>query len=467
MRATLEDFFKALRGSGLDVALDAQIDASRALTLVGWRDRELLRDALRATLVKSLPDGELFDECFARFFSFTAFRDWSIARADSAANPAAAEPTIVDNIAVPPAPTFARDGEAAGLSTLAGLSLGGDGTDSAALSKRLREAAREIGLTDIWVFAQKGHYTQRLLRQMGVATLDRAIAEAAAQTPEPAELPALRQARQRLFAEARQYVEQQLALYGRAPTQQLHDDFLRAQPLSAIERRDFQRMHEIVRQIARRLAARHARRRRRQLRGRLDFRKTLRRNATHGGLLFETFWREEVVDRPRVIAICDVSGSVRAHARFLLLFLYSLNELIADIRSFAFTNHLVDVSATFAALPVEPAVDKIIAAVGGRGTDYGGMFLDVAAQVLPKVDRKTTVLILGDARNNHGEPRAEVLESLYRRSRRVIWLNPETRALWGQGDSEMRRYLPFCHIARECATLRQLERVMDDLLRGG
>ena len=457
MRATLEDFFKALRGSGLDVALDAQIDASRALTLVGWRDRELLRGALRATLVKSLPDGELFDECFARFFSFAVFRDWSVPRADSAA----AEPPIVDNIAVPPAPTFARDGEVSGLISLA---LGGDG---AALSKRLREAAREIGLTDIWVFAQKGHYTQRLLRQMGVATLDRAIAEAAGQTPEPAELPALRQARQRLFAEARQYVEQQLALYGRAPTQQLHDDFLRAQPLSAIERRDFQRMHEIVRQIARRLAARHARRRRRQLRGRLDFRKTLRRNATHNGLLFETFWREEVVDRPRVVAICDVSGSVRAHARFLLLFLYSLNELIADIRSFAFTNHLVDVSATFAALPVEPAVDKIIGAVGGRGTDYGGMFLDVAAQVLPKVDRKTTVLILGDARNNHGEPRAEVLESLYRRSRRVIWLNPEARALWGQGDSEMRRYLPFCHIARECATLRQLERVMDDLLRGG
>jgi len=89
----------------------------------------------------------------------------------------------------------------------------------------------------------------------------------------------------------------------------------------------------------------------------------------------------------------------------------------------------------------------------------------VLTQVLPKVDRKTTVLILGDARNNHGDAQVGVLNLLHQRSRRVVWLNPESRLLWGQGDSEMKRYLPFCHIARECSSLKQLERVLDDLLR--
>jgi uncharacterized protein with von Willebrand factor type A (vWA) domain len=337
--------------------------------------------------------------------------------------------------------------------------------DSAALAKRLKEAARQIGLTNIWVFSQKGYYIQKLQRQMGLEALDREIAEASRQTPPSPQVAELRQVRQRVFEEVRNFVEQQLALYGTAPTRQLHDDFLQTQKLANIERRDFQRMHEIVRKIAKRLAERHARRNKRQLRGQLDFRKTLRRNATYGGVLFETFWRSEIVDRPRVIAICDVSGSVRAYARFLLLFLYSLNELVSDIRSFAFTNHLVDVSPTFAAMPVEQAVDKIISAVGGRGTDYGQMFTDVLTQVLPKVDRKTTVLILGDARNNHGDAQVGVLNLLHQRSRRVVWLNPESRLLWGQGDSEMKRYLPFCHIARECSSLRQLERVLDDLLR--
>jgi hypothetical protein len=449
MQAALEDLFKALRGSGLDIALNAQIDASQAVDLVGWADRDLLKNALRTTLVKALPDHAGFDDCFERFFSFSAFRQLRPAPAAQSA------PT-----AVSPAPTFAQGGN--GAPSLAAMVFSGD---SAALAKRLKEAARQIGLTGIWVFSQKGYYIQKLQRQMGLEALDREIAEASRQTPPSAQVSELRQVRQRVFEEVRNFVEQQLALYGTAPTRQLHDDFLQTQKLADIERRDFQRMHEIVRKIAKRLAERHARRNKRQVRGQLDFRKTLRRNATYGGVLFETFWRTEIVDRPRVIAICDVSGSVRAYARFLLLFLYSLNELVSDIRSFAFTNHLVDVSPTFAAMPVEQAVDKIISAVGGRGTDYGQMFTDVLTQVLPKVDRKTTVLILGDARNNHGDAQVGVLNLLHQRSRRVVWLNPESRLLWGQGDSEMKRYLPFCHIARECSSLRQLERVLDDLLR--
>ena len=104
-------------------------------------------------------------------------------------------------------------------------------------------------------------------------------------------------------------------------------------------------------------------------------------------------------------------------------------------------------------------------AVGGNGTDYGQTLLDIEAQLLDDIDRRTTVLMLGDARNNRGQAQAHVMQRLYQRARRVIWLNPEPVSFWGLGDSEMKRYAPYCHIARECNSLAHLENTLDALLR--
>lgn len=463
MQATLEDFFKALRGSDLDVSLNAQIDAARATALVGWGDRELLKSALGATLAKTMPDRAVFDQTFERFFHFDSF-------GTERAGKAGARPDPVPPGEQPPSsPEGSGQGsggpggcQGSGGQALSQLLLSGD---SAALSRRMQQAARDVGLTDIWFFTQKGYYTQKIQQAMGLDLLDREIAEARRQTIAPQRAAELERARKHLFNEVRNFVERKLSMYGTAPTRELHDDFLQTQKLSNIDRRDFARMHEIVRKIARRLAERHARRKRRELRGQLDFRRTMRANAAYGGVMFETFWRSVKVERPRVVAICDVSGSVRQYARFLLLFLYSLDELVSDVQSFAFTNHLVDVSATFAALPVEQAVDRVMQAVGGSGTDYGQVLEDIDAQLMHRIDHRTTVLILGDARNNRGQARAEVMKTLYGRARRVIWLNPEPVSFWGLGDSEMKRYAPYCHIARECNSLRHLERTLDQLLR--
>jgi uncharacterized protein with von Willebrand factor type A (vWA) domain len=463
MQATLEDFFKALRGSDLDVSLNAQIDAARATALVGWSDRELLKSALGATLAKTVPDRAIFEQTFERFFHFDAFGTQRTGKAGARPAPSPPEeqpPSTAEGSGQGSGGPGGCHGSAGqGLSQLL---LSGD---SAALSRRMQQAARDVGLTDIWFFTQKGYYTQKIQQAMGLDLLDREITEARRQTMAPQRVAQLEDARKHLFEEVRNFVERKLSMYGTAPTRELHDDFLQTQKLSNIDRRDFARMHEIVRKIARRLAERHARRKRRELRGQLDFRRTMRANAAYGGVMFETFWRSTKVERPRVVAICDVSGSVRQYARFLLLFLYSLDELVSDVQSFAFTNHLVDVSATFAALPVEQAVDRVMRAVGGGGTDYGQVLEDIDAQLMHRIDRHTTVLILGDARNNRGHARAEIMKTLYGRARRVIWLNPEPVSFWGLGDSEMKRYAPYCHIARECNSLRHLERTLDQLLR--
>jgi uncharacterized protein with von Willebrand factor type A (vWA) domain len=170
-----------------------------------------------------------------------------------------------------------------------------------------------------------------------------------------------------------------------------------------------------------------------------------------------------------VVAICDVSRSVKTVSRFLVLFLYSLNEILEKIRTFIFCSNLIEVTPVFDEYPVEEAVAKIDTGTGldivmGR-TDYGGALLDFKENELDAVTDKTTVLILGDARNNYGDPRTEILREIKERSRRLIWLNPESEPFWGTGDSEMKKYLPHCHLVRKCNTLYHLERLVEVLMR--
>ena len=277
-------------------------------------------------------------------------------------------------------------------------------------------------------------------------------------------LQRLRRGRERLFVEVRGYVSERLQLNGSASLEQLRDGLLADAPLARIDRRDFERMRQLVQRLARRLAARHARRLRRQRRGRLDLRRTLARNAPYGGVPFETCWRRRRIDKPRLIVVCDVSRSVQAHARFLLLLVYGLRELLPDLRSFAFTDHLVDISARFDADPPQLAIEGVLDQVGGSGTNYGSMLRDFAVRELPGVDRRSAVIFLGDARNNRAAPETAVLRSLRQRARRVVWLNPEPRSHWGLGDSEMLRYASCCDAVHECGTLGQLARAVDQLL---
>jgi uncharacterized protein with von Willebrand factor type A (vWA) domain len=215
--------------------------------------------------------------------------------------------------------------------------------------------------------------------------------------------------------------------------------------------------------MAKRIATRYGRNRRRRRRGFLDVRGTLRRNMGYDGVPFVTVWKRRKIEKPRVMVLCDVSGSVAAVAQFLLLFLYSLNEVVSDIRSFAFSSHLIEVSETLERMTIEDAVAKIVADIGFRSSDYGRSLRDFAAGWMDKVDRRTTVIIMGDARSNFTAPRVEVMRALYERAKRVVWLNPESPWSWNVGDSEMRRYATYCHDVREFSRLRDLELLVKDL----
>ena len=458
MQQTIEDFFKAVRAADIEISVADAIEASNTIKLVGFHSRSLLKDALSVTLAKTADEEETLEECFDQFFSFEAFQQGGddLTTAD--------ELLEQQDDGEQDAPAGGDTQEYDGESKLAKMLLN---NEKAELAKGMKEAARELNMTDIWFFTQKGIYTQKIMKQMGVEKLNQEIARLGkGDCPSSiAQANSLRQGRKRLFYEIQNFVEQQLTLYGKTASEKMHQQYLQQMKLSNIEHRDFNNMAIIVQKMAKRLSTMHSKKKKQKQRGQLDFRKTLRKNVAYDGVMFETFWKTKVVNKPRIITICDVSGSVKSYSRFLLLFLYGLSEVLSRIDSYAFTNSLIDISDVFDDYPVEQAVEVAMERVGQGSTDYGQTFLEFKMECMDKLDNKTTVLILGDARNNDGDAQIPVMKDIYKRAKRVIWLNPEPRTFWGTGDSEMLNYLPYCHVAKECNTIKHLERMVDNLLK--
>jgi uncharacterized protein with von Willebrand factor type A (vWA) domain len=415
----------------------------RAAALVGYRERQALKDALASSLAKSQPEKEIFSTAFERYFApDRAFES----REETAAPPQ--EPQPMD-------------------APITQMLLAGD---QAGLSLAMRRAAQQIDVTAIWFFTQKSLYIQRMLKAMGAEGLDRDIRSLSDADGEAAQqrLEALRRARAYLYENARDFVEQQYTLFSGLATEEMMERYLRNLRLSNLEQQDFQRMQAIIQKMVKRLNDLHSRRKRKADRGCLDLKKTLRENIAYQGILFDPQWKRKKVDRPDIVAICDVSRSVEAYARFMLLFLYSLSEAVARIRSYIFCSNLTEVSHVFEECGVEETLVRLQKGIGlgimlGR-TDYGQAWRDFKEKGLDRVSKKTTVIVLGDARNNYGDPQTDILKTVHRRAKRVIWLTPEPASFWGTGDSEMKRYLPYCYMVKECSTVRHLQRVVDFLL---
>ena len=431
MEHVLQDLIAALRGSGVRISVSESIDAMNALRLMGYENRQILKASLSATLAKSRHDKALFDSCFDRFYSLDDFID---PETNFCSTPDS-EPAKED-------------------SPLTWMLLSGDNTG---LSLSMREAARETDISSIWFFTQKSLYIQRILQGMGQEDLNRDIQRLSKEHDRPSQqkVRALKQAKTLLFENVRNFVEQQFSLFAGSATEKILERYLRDIRLSNLEQQDFQRIHVIIKKMVKRLNSLHSRRRKTSKRGALDLKKTLRENVAYQGLIFSPQWKSKKINRPDLMVLCDVSRSVQTVARFMLLFLYGLNEEVAKIRSFIFCSNLVEVSHIFEEYPVEEALVKLQRGVGlgiflGR-TDYGQSLLDFKEKWLDVVSNKTTVLILGDARNNYGNPQTDILKLIHERNKKLIWLNPEAPPFWGTGDSEMKRYLPYCSFSQESA----------------
>ena len=440
----LRDFIKVLRSSDVRVSSSETLDAMKAMSIIGFEDKSLLKESLSQSLAKSMREKEIFSDCFENFFK----EDFM--NIDNASE----EETNKNNIT----------NKIFDIQSNEDLEVLFKSSDKTTLMTALAKASDEVGLRDIKLFTQTGMFTRKILDSMGLQRLNNDIFQASKQGNIERE-ENLKEIRERIRLEVRDYVEHQLKLRTSVSGKQLREDALAQVRLSQVDKSDFVLMTGIVRKMAKRLITLHSRKKRKANRGVLDVRSTLRNNQQHDGLLFKTQWKRKKVDRPKVIAMCDVSGSVANVARFFLMFLYSLSEVLPNIRSFAFSNQAGEVTDLFDTKDIELAAAETLILHGGGSTDYGQSFCDLESFIENDIDRKTTIIILGDGRSNFSDPRTDILKSLQEKSKRIIFLNPEPKTLWGTGDSEMTRYVPYCHKAKVCSSLNDLEKVVEDLLR--
>ncbi|MEM9939574.1 MAG: VWA domain-containing protein [Pseudomonadota bacterium] len=437
----LTDFIRALRSADVRVSTGEAIDAARAVAMIGYSDRVRLSDTLRCVLAKSPVEKETHDRLFDLYFA----RSQS---SDTSSSEAADQPTSDDSETTPDMLSLLENG------------------DETQIAIAMEQAAREVDLADIQFATQVPYYSQQMMKALGVERLESEMMDAFRERSEAGDTRAqeLIDGRQEMFGRAREHAQQAFETFGAGATELFRQDFLSEKSITALDRRDLERMRALVEKMAKRLATKHSRRRHKKNRGQLDVRKTLRANAGFDGVPFDLAWKQTKKDRPKIVAICDVSGSVAQVVRFFLMLLYSLNDVVPDIESYAFSGRLKAVGDTLERQGFNPAMDEIINTIGMSSTDYGQSLSDLKTEYWNVIDRRTTVIILGDGRSNYGDPRIDLFQEMASRAKRLIWLTPEGAGQWGSGDSEMLRYRPYCNAMVHVTTMKDLERVLDEAL---
>ncbi|MFO0675154.1 MAG: VWA domain-containing protein [Polyangiaceae bacterium] len=231
-------------------------------------------------------------------------------------------------------------------------------------------------------------------------------------------------------------------------------------PFTALRGEEVEAVRRAVRALVERLRGGEMVRARRAKRGRLDVSKTMRAAYRTGGVPFVPERRNRRRDKARLVLLCDVSDSVRAVSTFLLEFAYAAQDLFAKTRTFVFVSELGETTNLFESNPIQVALGR---AYGGSvisvvdNSNYGRVFASFVERVLPSIDRRTTVVILGDGRTNFHDDGASHLDAIRERARSLVWLCPEPRSAWASGDSAMRRYAEKCSTVLSVRTVEELE----------
>ena len=441
MERVLTDFVKALRNANVRVSPAETLDAMEVVDRVGYENKDLLKRTLSIVLPKTPEEKDKFSSCFDDFFTDEI------------------KPAV--EVDLPDKNQKANNDS----SDLAKTLMEGS---QAEIMLAIAEAGEESEIREIKYFTQRSVFTRRILEQMGVGKLEDEIMQMGSQndgdTPSDLEQQ-LRSQLTGLRERVSDFVQQQFLLHGDVSGEQLREQVFKSMNMAQIDRSYLQEVHSLVRRMAKKLANMHSRRKKNFRRGKLDIRKTLRDNWVNQGILFNLRWSYKKVDKPKILVICDVSGSVGAYARFMLMFLFSLTEVVSKIRAFVFSSNLGEVTQDFKDAQLEPAIEKALQKHGGGSTDYGQALSDFVSLCLDDIDKKTTVVILGDARNNFGPEKAHLMKLVYERAKQVYWLNPEGKYRWNTGDSVMKNYSAYCTKVFQCGSIDQLERVIATLLR--
>ena len=479
----LAGFIQELREAGLPVSLTENLDAMEAVQHIPLEDREAFKYALAATLVKNNSHWRAFETVFEVYFSLRG-RRYAVGEEG--------EGTELDDL---------PDAEGDGQGDQDGQGMqgggGGEGLSPEELAELLYQALmrgddalmRAIARQAVKRFAgmEPGrpvggtYYLYRTLRNLDLDGLLERLMEQAHQRAEDTQAPLspleeslerdeyeirIEGLKKEIEAEIRRRLVADRGIEAMAKTlrKPLPEDvdFMHA------SREEMGNLRKALYPLTRRLAVRLARKRRHGRKGPLDFRRTVRASLSYGGVPAEPKFRYPRPHKPEIFVIADISGSVAAFARFTLMLVYAISGQFSKVRSFVFIDGIDEVTSFFEGVEdVTEAVHRVnteadVVWVDGH-SDYGHAFEIFWQRWGKEITPKTTVMILGDARNNYHAAQAWVVKEMQHRARHVYWLNPEPKSYWDTGDSIVGDYGAHCDGTFECRNLRQLERFVENL----
>jgi uncharacterized protein len=470
---SLSGFVQELRTAGIPVSLTENLDAVEAIRHIPLEDRDAFKYALAATMVKNNAHWKAFETVFEVYFSLRG-RQYHLTDGETST----ADDLIADLLG-------AREGDGGG---------GTEGMTPEQLAEMLYRALmdgndallRAIARTAVTRYAgmEPGrpvggtYYLYRTLRQLDLdAVLEKMMTAMREQThgefteledrlareEYEARLNALRreveaEIRRRLVADRG---AEAVAKSLRKPLPE-DIDFMHA------SRDELVSLRRAIAPLTRKLAVRLARKRRHGRKGPLDFRSTVRHSLSYGGVPAEPKFRYPRPSKPEIMVVADISGSVAAFARFTLQMVYAISSQFSRVRSFVFIDGIDEVTEYFKGNEdISAAIHRInteadVIWVDGH-SDYGHAFETFWDRWGHDVSPKTTMLLLGDARNNYHASQAWVLAEMAKKARHMYWLNPEPHSYWDTGDSIVSQYATHCDGAYECRNLKQLERFVEQL----
>jgi uncharacterized protein with von Willebrand factor type A (vWA) domain len=475
----LAGFIQELRQAGLPVSLTENLDAMQAVQHIPLEDREAFKYALAATLVKNNTHWKAFETVFEVYFSL---RGSQYRIGDDGEDELAQLLEDLEN-----AEEMQGDGPRSG---------GGGGENlspeeiAAMLMKALqrgdeammravaRQAVRRYAGMEPGRPVGGTYYLYRTLRNLDLdGVLEQLMQDTRDDAPE--QLTPLEERLERDELEARidklkKEIEAEIrrALVADRGVEAMARTLRKPLPEDVdfmhASREEMVSLRKAIYPLTRKLAVRLARKRRHGRKGPLDFRNTMRHSLSYGGVPADLKFKYPRPAKPEIFVVADISGSVAAFARFTLHLVYAISSQFSKVRAFVFIDGLDEVTHMFEGIDdITEAVHRVnteadVVWVDGH-SDYGHAFEVFHQKYAKEVGPKTTVLLLGDARNNYHASQNWVVKDLQHRARHVYWLNPEPRSYWDTGDSIVGEYSVHCDGTFECRNLRQLEKFVDYL----
>jgi len=472
MQRRVIEFTNLLRKSGIRVSVAEGIDTFQALDELSLEDREIFKDAMRAAMVKRGDEIATYDELFDLYWSgfYDSLRESFGSMSSEMGQMGIDLEDLLRQLAEMMGQMDAGD---MNLSDLAKALLTQDLNQ---LEQMIRQAAEAAGAQRIENMLQIGFFSRRTSEQMDLEGAGQELEDLARRLEEMGLSPEQAQAMRELIRKlqetmrrsVRNFVERELQQQNHDYMEKFRKEMLTEKSFYHLTEEEIRKMREVVNRLAQRIKNILSIRRKRLKRGKLDLHTTLRRNMARGGIPFEVVFKQRRKERPKLVILCDVSSSVANVSRFMLQFMYSLQEAFTKIRCFVFVAELGEVTPVFQEKEITDAIEKALD--GGdvinvyTRSNFGYAFHHFWKNFLSAVDNKTTVLVLGDARNNYNDPKAWCLRDIHNKAKNVVWLNPESPSAWGFGDSVMNRYLPYCDVVEECRNLRQLSKIVDQIV---